>query len=420
MEISHEALLTEWDTLRGWIDDARDDLRTHRHLVAEMTAWTASDGSPDYLLRGGRLDAVAEWAATTTMGLRPAELRFLDASLALRADEQRVRQEEERRTTAAERRARRRTRQLALAAVVTAVVALATFAWAQRQDARRSEADLTDQPGRATPRHAGGEHAVDRPRAVAAPGQGGGVGDGRTAATPCPRRSTPSTGPCRSSAVQYDVTPDTPTAARSGPGGVRGLWVLPVEDLMSLADGATERTLTAEECRRYVDPAGCPAPSRWPASSTSTAPTPTPVPLRSIRPRSPSGMVPVQRSTTSATSMPSARSTASASGSRGSHSSGRRSKRPPSVRTPTSTCSASPELAELAAARHCSTFGSSSTRPNWSTTTARTSRPLRGSARRTWPSDTGPIHGVIVGASSKATVWTNEPEFSDLGYQRAL
>ena len=38
--------------------------------------------SPDYLLRGGRLDAVAAWAATTTMGLRPAELRFLDASLA--------------------------------------------------------------------------------------------------------------------------------------------------------------------------------------------------------------------------------------------------------------------------------------------------------------------------------------------------
>jgi WD40 repeat protein len=97
VEISHEALLTEWDTLRGWIDDARDDLRTHRHLVAEMTAWTESEGSPDYLLRGGRLDAVAEWAGTTTMGLRPAELRFLDASLASRTAEQRTAEDQARR-----------------------------------------------------------------------------------------------------------------------------------------------------------------------------------------------------------------------------------------------------------------------------------------------------------------------------------
>ena len=34
----------------------------------------------------------------------------------------------------------------------------------------------------------------------------------------------------------------------------------------------------------------------------------------------------------------------------------------------------------------------------------------------TWPSDTGPIHGVVVGADSKALVWTKEPEFTDLGY----
>ena len=34
-----------------------------------------------------------------------------------------------------------------------------------------------------------------------------------------------------------------------------------------------------------------------------------------------------------------------------------------------------------------------------------------------WPSDNGPIYGVAVGNDSKATVWTNEPEFGDLGYR---
>jgi hypothetical protein len=47
---------------------------------------------------------------------------------------------------------------------------------------------------------------------------------------------------------------------RSGPSGVGGVWVLPVAELMSLADRASERDLTPDECRHYVDPAGCPAP----------------------------------------------------------------------------------------------------------------------------------------------------------------
>ena len=71
-----------------------------------MTAWTASEGSPDYLLRGGRLDAVAEWAGTTTMGLRPAEHRFLDASLAARTAEQHRAEDQARRRVRSNRRLR--------------------------------------------------------------------------------------------------------------------------------------------------------------------------------------------------------------------------------------------------------------------------------------------------------------------------
>ncbi len=106
VEISHEALLTEWAKLREWIEAARDDLRTHRHLALEMNAWLAAGKSGDFLLQGGRLDSIAAWSETTTMGLRPPEREFLDASVAARAEEQQVRQVEQRRTTDAERRAR--------------------------------------------------------------------------------------------------------------------------------------------------------------------------------------------------------------------------------------------------------------------------------------------------------------------------
>ena len=136
VEISHEALLTEWGTLRGWIDDARDDLRTHRQLVAEMTAWTASDASPDYLLGGGRLEAIAAWAGTTTMGLRPAELRFLDASLAARTAEQHVAEERARRQV----RINRRLRVLLAGVGVLLAIALVAGLLARRESARADDA----------------------------------------------------------------------------------------------------------------------------------------------------------------------------------------------------------------------------------------------------------------------------------------
>jgi WD40 repeat protein/DNA-binding SARP family transcriptional activator len=136
VEISHEALLTEWDTLRGWIDDAHDDLRTHRHLIAEMTAWTASTDSPDYLLRGARLDAVVEWAGTTTMGLRPAELRFLDASLAARTAEQHIAEDQARRQV----RINRRLRALLVGVAVLLAASLVGGLLAWRQRARADDA----------------------------------------------------------------------------------------------------------------------------------------------------------------------------------------------------------------------------------------------------------------------------------------
>ena len=43
VEISHEALLTEWTRLRDWIDGARHDVRVQRRLAEAMREWIAAD-----------------------------------------------------------------------------------------------------------------------------------------------------------------------------------------------------------------------------------------------------------------------------------------------------------------------------------------------------------------------------------------
>ena len=84
VEISHEALLTEWTRLRDWIDGARHDVRNQRRLAEAMREWIAADRAETYLLRGGRLEQMHGWATTTSLPLSGPEQAFLDASVAER------------------------------------------------------------------------------------------------------------------------------------------------------------------------------------------------------------------------------------------------------------------------------------------------------------------------------------------------
>ena len=69
VEIPHGALLRAWERLRGWIDDARDDIRTQRRLAASASEWNRSERDPSFLLRGSHLEQLEEWAGTTTLTL---------------------------------------------------------------------------------------------------------------------------------------------------------------------------------------------------------------------------------------------------------------------------------------------------------------------------------------------------------------
>ena len=123
LEVAHEALLGEWDRLRGWIDDGRDDLRQHAAYALALDDWLTAGRDPDYLLTGGRLNQFEQWRATTTMRLTVSERDYLDEARRQRDDAEAA----EFARGAEQARLRRRARRGAFA-LGAAVAAIATAA----------------------------------------------------------------------------------------------------------------------------------------------------------------------------------------------------------------------------------------------------------------------------------------------------
>ncbi|MFF5076483.1 hypothetical protein ACFY36_05495 [Actinoplanes sp. NPDC000266] len=81
VEISHEALLTGWPRLAGWVEDARAEIVLRQRLSQAAREWDEGGEDPDLLYRGGRLTEAREWAAGRS-DLPPPQARFLVASAA--------------------------------------------------------------------------------------------------------------------------------------------------------------------------------------------------------------------------------------------------------------------------------------------------------------------------------------------------
>jgi WD40 repeat protein len=92
VNITHEALLTAWPRLRGWIDADRAGLRVHGQLAHDAMVWRDTDREPDGLYRGGRLATAQEWAAggAHAHDLNALEREFLEASIRQQESEQRL------------------------------------------------------------------------------------------------------------------------------------------------------------------------------------------------------------------------------------------------------------------------------------------------------------------------------------------
>ena len=143
-EVAHEALIREWPTLRGWLEENRAGLRLHRQLTEASQEWLRMGRSADVLYRGALLVQLQEWASKHADELNELEQEFLNASLelterelrereALRlreldaahklADSERQRAEEQKQTA---NQLRRRSMYLAAAFVLALIMALTT------------------------------------------------------------------------------------------------------------------------------------------------------------------------------------------------------------------------------------------------------------------------------------------------------
>jgi WD40 repeat protein/transcriptional regulator with XRE-family HTH domain len=134
IEITHEALITAWPRLHGWISANRAGLVIHRRVTTAARLWAASGRDEDHLLPAARLASWREWERLEgdSIQLNRQERNFLDASetFHVRASEQRERQH----------RSRRRLGTVAFVlAVLCALLAIATTG--AYLNARRYRAD---------------------------------------------------------------------------------------------------------------------------------------------------------------------------------------------------------------------------------------------------------------------------------------
>ncbi|MCH5672495.1 nSTAND1 domain-containing NTPase [Streptomyces gilvus] len=91
VQLAHEALITSWPRLHGWIEEDRERLRHHRALTQAACAWLEHDRDPGALYRGTRLARAEELfpGHESDPALTGPERAFLTAALDAREAERR-------------------------------------------------------------------------------------------------------------------------------------------------------------------------------------------------------------------------------------------------------------------------------------------------------------------------------------------
>ncbi|MGD2048283.1 MAG: SUMF1/EgtB/PvdO family nonheme iron enzyme [Chloroflexota bacterium] len=90
VEVSHEALIQGWDTLRDWLEEDRESLRVQHHLTKSAEDWDRRGRDPGELYRGKRLAQAENWAKDHAEVMSPLEEAFLKASQQAMARERRA------------------------------------------------------------------------------------------------------------------------------------------------------------------------------------------------------------------------------------------------------------------------------------------------------------------------------------------
>jgi basic membrane lipoprotein Med (substrate-binding protein (PBP1-ABC) superfamily)/DNA-binding SARP family transcriptional activator len=131
VEVAHEALLSEWKRLAGWIERHRIGLRRLESLRSAAQEWEDSGRNPDYLLTGSRLAEFDAWTSDSALAIGSSEREFLRAGVAQRrAQDERAQSDAD-----AQRQLQRRSRHRlagASAALVALVIAIVVAVLAGR------------------------------------------------------------------------------------------------------------------------------------------------------------------------------------------------------------------------------------------------------------------------------------------------
>ncbi len=142
VEVAHEAILREWEGLRYWLNESRDEIRLQRLLAYAAAEWREARQDASFLLRGSRLEVLEKWAAETQMALTRHERDFLNASIATRKQEHQAEQDRQVREIRLEQRSRRFLRGLVAVFTVATVIAigLSLLAFGQQHRAENARA----------------------------------------------------------------------------------------------------------------------------------------------------------------------------------------------------------------------------------------------------------------------------------------
>jgi WD40 repeat protein/transcriptional regulator with XRE-family HTH domain len=171
VEVAHEALLSSWPRLRGWLDASHEQLLVQRRLLSSAAEWQAAGQDRSFLARGARLAQFtglrAEGAGSPALALTVEEQAYLTGSLREQEQQEVAQQERQAHELMLQKRAANRLRVLLAGAAVFLVVAigLALFALDQSGKAQASAIEANHQ--RATAVANGAEAGVQRQAAQA-------------------------------------------------------------------------------------------------------------------------------------------------------------------------------------------------------------------------------------------------------------
>jgi WD40 repeat protein/serine/threonine protein kinase len=165
VEVAHEAILREWERLRGWLNESRADVRLQRQLASSAVEWKHQHRDASYLLRGSRLQQVEQWAQVTELALTPLEREFIAESTTQREARQQAEAERQAREARLEQRSRNFLRLLVVVFALAAVLSggFGVFALTERNaaDLARIEAQRSAEEIRSIALTFGAQQALD-------------------------------------------------------------------------------------------------------------------------------------------------------------------------------------------------------------------------------------------------------------------